>query len=387
MRSYLLRLRILVCFTIFFAVLGSSCGRETPDKADPNNSEPSSSSIEIEADTNLAEPNAAAEITTDAIAVTVNGTVITEAELEQAMKPQLDAIAKQASASNLPPTFLEQYKKQVKPRILNQLIRGQLLNEKVKEANIVITDEEVINQIKQLLSEQQEPLSLEEFKKKSQERGIDFEYLKDDIRKKLSYQKLMMNLWEGKINVTEEDAKKFYDENLKRFEIPEQIAASHILIKPEPIDPNSDDPNEAIAKSKAVAKEKAQDLLKQIKDGADFAELAKAHSICPSAKDGGNLGFFPRGQMTPPFEEAAFELELGQTSDVVETSYGYHIIQNTGHKDAGVVPFEEAKSSIIKQLAKKQQNEFVEKYMESLKDKANIVYPPGKEPTPATDNP
>ncbi len=385
MRSYLFSLRLLICLSIFFAVLGSSCGRKTPDKADPNKLEPSPSSIETETDANEAEPNAAVEITTDAIAVTVNGIDITEAELEKTMKPQLDAVARQSS--NLPPAFIEQYKKQVKPRILSQLIRGQLLNEKVKEANIVITDEEVINQIKKLLSEQQEPLSIEEFKKKSEERGIDFEYLKDDIRKKLSYQKLMTTLWEGKINATEEDARKYYDENIKRFETPEQIAASHILIKPEPIDPNSNDPNEAQAKAQATAKAKTEDLLKQIKDGADFAELAKAHSACPSAKEGGDLGFFPRGQMTPHFEKAAFELELGQISDVVETSYGYHIITNTGHKDASVIPFDEVKNSIVIQLVKKQQNEFAENYMESLTEAADIVYPPGKEPAPATNSP
>jgi peptidyl-prolyl cis-trans isomerase C len=386
MRSCLLSLRILVCFTIFLAVLCFGCEQKTPDKTDANKSEPGPSIVETETDANTAEPNATAEITTtDDIAVTVNGTNITEAELEQAMKPQLDAVAKQAA--NLPPEFMEQYKKQIKPRILNRLINEKLLIEKIRESNIEITDEEVINQIEKLISNQQEPLSLEDFKKKVAEHGLNFEDMKNDVRRRLSFEKFMDSLSEGKINVTEEDARKYYDENPKRFEIPEQIAASHILIKPEQIDPNSDDPNEAKAKAKTAALEKAQDLLKQIKDGADFAELAKANSDCPSAKDGGDLKFFPKGQMIPPFEKAAFELELGEVSDIVETPHGYHIIKNTGHKDASVIQFDEVKNSIMKQLVQKQKNEFAKDYIESLKAEADIVYPPGKEPSSDANSP
>jgi peptidyl-prolyl cis-trans isomerase C len=197
----------------------------------------------------------------------------------------------------------------------------------------------------------------------------------------------MTSLWEGKISATEEDARKYYDENPNLFEQPEQIAVSHILIKPEPIDPNVDDPNEAEKQSKAAAMAKAQDLLKQIKDGAEFAELAKVNSACRSSEDGGDLGFFPRGQTTPPFEEAAFKLELGQLSDIVETSYGYHIIKKTGHKDASTTPFEEASKNIMALLVKRQQKEFIEDYMKKLKDEADIVYPPGKEPPADTNNP
>jgi peptidyl-prolyl cis-trans isomerase C len=385
MRAFLFNLKTLTLFAIFLAILGLSCERKSSDNTDAGKSGTATGDVQNE-QAIQAEPDAA-ETTINDIAVTVNGTDITEAELERAMKPQLDAIAKQAASASLPPTFLEQYKKQIKPRILSQLINEELLNEKVKEANIAISDEEVIKQLNEYLSSQPQPLSLEDFKKKLEERGLDFEQMKEDVRRRLSYEKLMTGLWEGKVFVTEEEAKKYYDENPKRFETPEEVAVSHILIKPDPIDPNCDDPNEAKEKSKAAAKAKAEDLLKQIKDGADFAELAKANSACPSAKDGGDLGFFPRGQTTPPFEKVAFELELGQISDVVETSYGYHIIQKTGYKDASVMPFEQVKKSIITQLVQKQQKEFVEDYIDTLKSEADIVYPPGKEPPAEANTP
>jgi peptidyl-prolyl cis-trans isomerase C len=317
------------------------------------------------------------------IAVTINGVNIPESEIDKLVQPQLEMIAKKSA--QLPPTFAEQYAKQLREQAIEQTIRRRLLDEKVKEANIIITDQEVISTIEEIAAAQKEPLSLEEFKKKLAEYGESFDQVKEEVREGLARNKFMKGQWAGKINVTEEYARKYYEDNPKKFETPEQVRASHILIKPKYIDPNVDpnaDPNEA----KAVAKAKAEDLLKQIKDGADFAELAKANSNCPSAPEGGDLGFFPRGETTESFEKAAFELQVGQVSDVVETEYGYHIIKVTDHKDASKTSFEDAKDDIIKQLTQKKQSELAEKYIESLKAEANIVYPPGKEPASGANN-
>ena len=91
-----------------------------------------------------------------------------------------------------------------------------------------------------------------------------------------------------------------------------KVRASHILVK---------------------TKEEADKLLEKINNGADFGELAKEHSMCPSKRDGGDLGFFGRGMMVKPFEDAAFELEVDQVSEPVETQFGWHLIKLTGKKD------------------------------------------------------
>jgi len=375
MKPYLFCLRVLACLAIFFAAFSLSCRPKTPAESE----EPSPDRVEAETDVGLVEPNTTDETTADSVAVTVNGIDITESEIEKLVKRQLNMRAKQAS--NQAPAFVEQMKKMYRQRALEGMITRRLLDEEVKEANIVVTEEEVISGIGKIASAQRPPLSLEDFKKTLEEYG-SFDRVKQEVRRGLGYQKFMKTQWVGKINVKEEDAKKYYDENPKQFETPEQVRASHILIKPDTADPNTD-PNQA----KASAKAKIQDLLKQVKEGADFAEVAKANSACPSAAQGGDLNFFPRGRMAAPFEEAAFELETGQLSDIVETSFGYHIIKVTDRKDTSLISFEQAKDKIINKLAQKKQSGFTKKYIESLKVKADIVYPPGKEPSSVTGRP
>jgi len=377
MISFIFRQRVLVCVVVFFAAFGLSCKPKSTEQADANKPQPTPAKIEAEAkaDVNLVEPQTPEE-PADNVAVTVNGVDITEAELQKLMRPQLEKMAQQSA--QLPPAFAQTLEKQIRQHVLNQLIVGRLLDEKVKEANIVTTDEEVTKQIEQMASAQRPPLSVEELKNIVENQGYVFDDWKNEIRKQLGQQKLFRSQSSGSINVTEEDAKKYYDENPTQFEVKEQVRASHILIKPDITDPNND-PNQA--------KAKIEGLLKQIKDGADFAELAKANSACPSAAQGGDLNFFPRGKMAAPFEKAAFELEVGKVSDIVETQFGYHIIKVTGHKDAGTTLFEQARDNIIKQLTRKKQSEFVNKYIDSLKAEANIVYPPGKEPTPPAPAP
>ena len=358
MRTCSLGRGMFLCLMIFFAGLNLNCRDKSPQQIEQEKPEPNAP----------AEPdvNVPSESVSQDVAVTVNGVEIKESTITELIAPQLERIDQQGS--KLPPTVAEQYKKQLRDQTLEQLIRRQLLDEKIQQANIVITEEEVMKQINEIASAQN--MSMEDFKNTMEQYDRSFEEVKQDVRKALSRNKFMEAQWAGEIDVNEEEAKKYYEENKKKFDVPEQIRASHILIKYEVDDPNAD-PNETKVKAKA----QAQDLLEQIKNGADFGELAKAHSHCPSAPSGGDLEFFPRGMTTPQFEKAAFELEVGQVSDVVETEYGYHIIKVTDHKDASIVSFEQAKDKIIKELTEKKQLEFAEKYISSLKTQADIVYP------------
>ena len=146
----------------------------------------------------------------------------------------------------------------------------------------------------------------------------------------------------SKINVTDQDVKSYYDANQDAFKQPEMVRARHILIKAD---------KTASDEEKNKAKEKAEGLLKRIKDGEDFAKLAKEYSDDTGSKsNGGDLGFFAKGKMVKPFEDAAFALKPGEVSGVIQTDFGFHIIKVEEKKAAGIVPFEEAKEKVKSQL-------------------------------------
>ncbi len=144
------------------------------------------------------------------------------------------------------------------------------------------------------------------------------------------------------VAVTDEDMESYYKANMDTFKQPEMVRARHILIKVD---------KSASEEEKAKAKEKAEGILKRIKAGEDFAKLAKEYSDDPGSKaNGGELGFFARGRMVEPFEEAAFALKPGEVSGVIQTDFGFHIIKVEEKKAAGVEPFEEAKEKVRSQL-------------------------------------
>ncbi len=306
-----------------------------------------------------------------AVVVTVNGEAVTRGQVDQAVDRQMRMAG--AQMGNLPPELLAQVKKQISQNTLESLVRQTLLDQQVEAAHIEVTEAEALAYIAERGAQQNPPITVERLQQMVESQGGNFDEFKAEYRTGLARQKFMETQWAGKIDVNDADAQAYYEGHPKEFVKPEMVRASHILIAP---DPNAADPNQA----KAVAKAKAEALLTQVKSGADFAELAKANSSCPSKTQGGDLGTFGRGKMVKPFEDAAFALEPGEVSDVVETRFGYHIIKVTEHTDAQTVPLEEAKTGIIERLIAQKKNQAVQEYLQSLKDKATIVYAPGFEP-------
>ena len=315
---------------------------------------------------NPTPPKPAASQKTD-IAVTVNGAPITEADIDAKIKPQIDKMS-----SMMAPNYLEQYRNRMRTQALEGMIIEKLMDEKIKQAGIAVTDKDADDKLKEIAAQQ--GTTIEKIQSMMKAQGQDFDQVKKQIKKGLQYEKFMDTQWAGKIDVNEADAKQYYEQNKKQFESPEQVQASHILIKAA---------SSASDEDKAKAKAKAEQLLKKARAGDDFATLAKENSEGPSNTKGGDLGFFKKGQMVKPFEDAAFALQPGQLSDIVQTQFGYHIIKVTGRKEAGTTSFEDAKEKIMQTLKQKKQGEFYKKYINDLEAAADIVYPPGKEPKPA----
>jgi len=320
------------------------------------------------------EPNKPAVIESKAglseanqVAVTINGVPVTNGQVGPIVEEQLKSYADRLS--QLSPEFVEQLRKNARRDVIEKIVIERLLDDEVKAQGITVSDEEMQKKIADLASKQQPPMSSEEFSSKVQAGGITVEAFQKELRRNLGYFKLFEGQWAGKVDVADQDAKAYYEQNPKEFDSPEMVRASHILIKPDTQAPGSD-PNQA----KALAKAKAEDLLAQIRGGADFAEMAKAHSACPSAANGGDLDYFKRGDMVAPFEKAAIDLAPGQVSGVVETEFGFHIIKVTDHKAARTLSFEEAKPGIVETLTANKKTQIIRDYLESLKAKANIQY-------------
>jgi peptidyl-prolyl cis-trans isomerase C len=141
------------------------------------------------------------------------------------------------------------------------------------------------------------------------------------------------------------------------------VRASHILLG---VDAS------ASADEKQKAKTKAEDILKKVKAGEDFAKLAKDNSTCPSSAQGGDLGFFGKGQMVPAFEQAAFSLKTGDVSEVVETQFGYHIIKLTEKKEAETVKLDEVKDRISDYLKNQKMQKAVTDFLNGVKGNSKV---------------
>ena len=173
---------------------------------------------------------------------------------------------------------------------------------------------------------------------------------------------------ELKVNVTDADARKYYDDNPARFEEPEKVRASHILLMT--TDPKT---NTELTEAQKTAKHKEMEgLLKRARAGEDFAKLAKENSEDPGSKDKGGEYTFPRGQMVPEFEAAAFSLGTNQVSDIITTRFGYHIIKLSEKIPAKKVEFEKALPDIKDGLTQQELQKQFPDYIAKLKTESNV---------------
>ncbi len=193
--------------------------------------------------------------------------------------------------------------------LTNMMLDQALAVDEATKRGLAANEEKANSQLAEIKSKQDG----EEFKKLLAANGMESE---EALRQRIADALMVEDMIKQEAAVTPEDVKKFYDENPQYFNF---LSASHILVRFEQDDA-----------SKATAKTKIESVQKELQGGADFAELAKQHSDCPSKEQGGSLGKFGRGQMVPEFEQALLKLKEGEISGPVETQFGYHLIKSAG---------------------------------------------------------
>jgi peptidyl-prolyl cis-trans isomerase C len=243
-------------------------------------------------------------------------------------------------------------------QLLNDLIDRQLLLDAASKEEI--TNEDVEAEIKKFKSQFPDEAI---FDTQMKQAGMTPEKLQSDVSEELKIRRWM----ESQVKtpeVSDADAKSFYESNLKEFEQPETVKASHILFMVDA------DAAPDVVKQKEEAAQKAA---ARAKGGEDFTTLAKELSEEPGAKEsGGDLGFFPKDRMVPEFANAAFAANLNDISEPVKTQFGWHVIKVTDKKAAGTVPFQEVNNQITSYLKSMRQREAVQKVMKDLKDSAKV---------------
>ena len=305
---------------------------------------------------------------------TVDGTKISKDELEKAFKEALNA-------SRVNPASLGAEQKIMAYRqILDGLIMEKLVDK--KSANVQVSDADVNAEIEKIKKQFPSP---DVFNAKLKESGQTMDQFTANLKKSKRQTDWIKSQIKGKDEVTDAEAEKFYKDNIKQFENPDMVKASHILFMVPPAPPEvitkdkeamaktakAKEENAKIAKAKEEA---AKAAIARANKGEDFSKLASELSEEPGAKQrGGDLGFFSKEQMVPEFATAAFSQQVGTISQVpVKTKYGYHIIKVTDKKAAGTIPFAEAKQNIVAYLQNQKRRAAFKTFMQQLRQTAKI---------------
>jgi parvulin-like peptidyl-prolyl isomerase len=316
-----------------------------------------------------ADANAPGANAGDSAAVIVNGVSIMESQVEAMLQ---DAI--RSRAGKITPELSQQLKKQMRPYVVEELIAEHLLDQKIKQRKLTVTEADVDGEIARLLA--QEGLSRQDFEALLGTYGTSLEKYKKQVwlNKRLLYEKFFAQELAGKINIADAQLEKYYRDNIEQFTVPEKVQLGYIFWD----SGNAGDQADP-ARPRVQLRAKAEQVLAQIKGGASFEELA---SVQEPGRIGGDLGFRDRDAMLPEkLKEVAFSLPVGKVSDVVETEYGFFIIKATGRKESIVKALGEVRAQILQKLTEQERQRLIKQHIEALKAVAEIKYPPGKEPT------
>ncbi len=289
----------------------------------------------------------------DKIAI-INGSVITREEFDRELNQVKQKTLQRGQ--EISSTQLED----IGNKILENLIDLELLFQESHNNGIKIEKEKIDSEMKSL---KQKLPNNDEFEKLLTELKLSESALKLKIQKGLAIQELVETRITQKIKISDKESKVFYDTNPNFFKQPERVKASHILIKVAP---------DAEEITKSEAKQKLRQIQQKLNKGEEFAALAKEFSEGPSKTNGGDLGYFQRGQMVKSFEDVAFALKPEKVSDIVETQFGYHLIKVIDKKPETKIPYEDVKDNLVQHLKQEKTKQEVKMYIQTLREKAKI---------------
>lgn len=284
----------------------------------------------------------------------VNGSPITQRDFDR----EINVFEKRFS--NRKKSLTGDQRQALRQQVLDSLINRELLYQESVKSGIKV-DEAAVNE--QLNTLKKNFSNEEDFNKALHSMNLSEAFLTSQIRRDLAISQFIETRFTANTKISDKEAREYYDQHPDLFRNPEEVKVRHILIKVSP---------EADAPQKAAARKKIEEIQQKVKKGGDFGKLAKEYSQCPSSSRGGDLGYFKRGQMVKSFEDAAFALDPGQVSGIVETRFGYHIIKSEDKKPPTVIAFDQIKEKLVQHLKQSRVQEKVVAYVEELNKKAKV---------------
>ena len=287
------------------------------------------------------------------MALYVNGELVDESIIKEEadrLRPEYEKVF----ASDDPQEkakFEKQLQDWSRENVIERFLLRQAALRDIKEVDKAAVDEQYSQIVEQAGGE-------EELVKRLGIKPEEVGRVKADIEADMKVQRMIENVTAKAPEPGEKEIRKVFESDPERFTIPEMVRASHIV---KHVDPDMDAED---------ARKELEDVLEEIRGGGDFAELAGKYSSCP--ENGGDLGYFPRGQMVQEFEDVVFSMEPGQVSDVFQTQFGYHIAKVTEKRPAIPCKLEDVREVIVKELTQEAQQKEIEKFVDAEKEKATI---------------
>lgn len=292
----------------------------------------------------------------DGIAAIVNDEIITITEVREAMGFEAEQVTQQFSG-----LARDEQLKALFKRTLQGLVDAQLQLVRARQLNLRVTDEDINQHIETL--KQQNQLADEQFLQLLKSRGLSLETYRKQVAEGLLVAKVVNAEVRSRLTVLDSELQEAYKAKQERYKVAGGQTVSHILFLFPPFATEQDEQR---------LRAKAEFVLQQLRNGGNFAALARQYSDGPSAETNGLLGTFQPGELLPGFEEAVAQLQPGQISDVVRTRIGYHIIRLEARQAGGSRPFEEVQEELKAEiLREKTERKYVE-WLETLRQQAYI---------------
>lgn len=291
----------------------------------------------------------------DTIAAVVNDDIITLYEVNREAQPLIREAEKKS-------TLDDAARSQIRHTILDRLVEKKLVDQKIKELNIKVSEEEIRQSIEDV--KKQNNMTQDALVAALANQGLSFDQYRAQLQEQLEKLKLVSMEVRSKIQVGDAEMREYYDANRAKYTEDETFLARHIYFRI-----NDKAPAAEIKRTMTTALM----VLDEAKSGKDFIELAKTYSEDPAArKDGGALGPFKKGDMLPELEQAVMAMKPGDISDLVYTSAGFHIIKLEERKSGKLKPFESVKAEIEDVLYRKKSEERFSQWAKELRAQASV---------------